>query len=750
MIRQRREPTDTTINAELAKLAEQTFLCAFSGFCVERCRRPRLRASALTLFLAVILGGESSSARGQVVTFSKDIAPILFDQCATCHRPGGGAPFSLLTYDDARRRATLIGRVTARRYMPPWKAEPGFGNFAGERRLADAQLALIQQWVKGGSPEGDRRDLPVTPKWPGEWRLGTPDLVVTMPEPYQLNADGLDVFRTFVVRIPIAAGRFVKAFEFHPGTPAAVHHASIKIDRTRSSRQLDDEEPGPGYEGGGGRNAAFPDGHFLAWTQGQLPYWLPEGMAWRLEPDSDLVVELHMMPTGKPETVQASVGLFFTDQAPSRMSYIVRLGSQTIDIPAGQSAYSVKDRFVLPVDVDVLGVQPHAHYLAKEIKAFARLPDGSTTWLLQIKDWDFKWQDVYRYREPVTLPKGTTLSMQYVYDNSSANIRNPNRPPKRVTFGQTTSSEMGNLWIQVSPRHAEDLEALDRDHTPKVLREDIAGYEKMLEEIPRDPRLHADLAFLYLSAERVADAITHLEEAVRLAPDSSSPHYALGTLLLSQKRFDDAKTHFKAAIRLKPDFSEAYNNLGVMSYAQGNLDAAIANYAAALRLEPGNAQARYNLGRALASQGKFDEATIEYRQVLKARPDDADTLSSLASVLASRGQIDEAVSRYRRALELNPNLTSALIDLAWILATSARADIHAPQEAVRLAERVATLTKYENATVLDALAVAYFSAGRTADAIRALQAAIDVASRTGLEGLADHFRQRLESYRSRE
>ena len=517
----------------------------------------------------------------------------------------------------------------------------------------------------------------------------------------------------------------------------------------RSSRLHDEEEAGPGYDDGGGRNAEFPDGHFLGWTPGQLPYMLPDGRGWRLEPDSDLVLELHMMPTGKPETLQASVGLFFTDQAPSWLPFMLRLGSQSIDIPAGEREYFVTDTFALPVDVEVLGVQPHAHNLAKEVEGFAQLPDGTTKWLLYIKDWDFKWQDVYRYREPLQLPKGTTLSMRYSYDNSAANLRNPNRPPQRVTFGQTTSSEMGNLYIQVVALNGADLAALDKNYAPKLLREDIAGFEKMLEVTPSDARLHADLAFLYLAAGRVGDATAHLLEAVRLLPDAASPHYALGTVLLNQRRFAEARQQFNDAVRLKPDLSDAYNNLGAVSQAEGKIDEAIRNYTEALRVEPDNPDAHYNLGRARASQGNVDEAIVEYRRALQIAPDDPDTLSSLASVLASKGEIDEAVVRYRRTLELRPDLPSALIDLAWILATSDRPEIRAPQEAVRLAERVADLTRYQNPTVLETLAIAYLFAGRTGEAVSTAQRALDLATRAGAEELARDIRTRLEFYKLR-
>ena len=427
-----------------------------------------------------------------------------------------------------------------------------------------------------------------------------------------------------------------------------------------------------------------------------------------------------MMPTGKPERVQVRVGLFFTDEPPLRVPYMVRLGRQSIDIPAGTRDYSVTDSYVLPVDVEVLSVQPHAHNLAREMKGFARLPDGTTTPLIYIRDWDFRWQDVYRFRRPISLPRGTTLTMQYTYDNTADNIRNPNRPPKRVTFGQTTASEMGDLWLQVAARTSSDRAALDVDYAPKMLQEDIAGDEKALEINPNAARLHADLAFCYLAAGRTADAIVQLEDAVRLEPSSAHAQYDLGTTLLKGKRLDDAAEHFDRAIRLKPDFSEAYNNRGAVQVLQGRTDEAIASYTEAVRLNTANVEARDNLASALATR---------------------------ASLLAQRDRIDEAIAHYRRALQLNADLPAALVDLAWILATSERHDVRAPDEAVRLAEHAAQMTKQQDALVLDTLAVAYFSANRLDRAISTAQAALDLASTTGRDDLAADIRRRLESFK---
>ncbi len=683
-------------------------------------------------------------ARGGPVTFNQQIAPLVREHCSTCHRPGEAAPFNLLTYEDTRSRARQIRDVASRRYMPPWKPAPGYGEFAGARRLSESDIDLIQRWVDQGALEGD----PVADREPApsarDWPLGTPDLVVEMPVPYVLASQGADTFRTFVIPIPATVpsdGNTGPA----EGPTRAIHHANLKIDPTRSSRRLDEDDAAAGFDGGSSRNARFPDGQFLGWTPGQTSR-THQDTAWRLPPASDLIVEAHMTPTGKPERIQIAVGFYFTDKPPGRVPYMLRIGSQRIDIPAGAASYVSSDSYVLPVAVDVVSVQPHAHGLAKRIEATAQLPDGAIRWLIKIDDWDFKWQDVYDFATPLSLPAGSVVTMRYTYDNSATNVRNPNVPPKRVTFGQTTSSEMGDLWLQVVTASSSDRAVLDADYAPKMLREDIAGAEKAVEIAPRDARLHADLGLCYFDAGRVTDAIAELQSSVRLDPTSASAHYDLGAVLLNEKLLGEARAQFDAAIRLKPDFSEAHNNLGVIQFLQGRIDEALGSYNEALRAAPDNAEAHYNLGRALAASHDVAGAIAHYRRALEISPDDAETHVSLAGLVATQGQIAEAVWHYRKALETNPDLPAALADLAWILAASDRPDVRSPEEAVRLAERVAKLTRYENATVLDTLAAAYFASGRIGQAIVAAKTALQRATSTGEDELANRIRDRLGVY----
>jgi tetratricopeptide (TPR) repeat protein len=336
--------------------------------------------------------------------------------------------------------------------------------------------------------------------------------------------------------------------------------------------------------------------------------------------------------------------------------------------------------------------------------------------------------------------------MEYTYDNSAANPRNPNRPPKRVTYGQTSSSEMGSLWVQVLPRSEGDRAILDAQFSPKLLRDDIAGYEQMREINPRDARLRGALGYGYLEAGRLADAVAEFAEAVRLTP-SAERHYELAGALLQNQKLSEAEAHFAEALRLKPELAEALYGLGVVRQQEGRLDAAIDFYRRALQFNLHYVDAYYNLGRALAEQGHAEAAIAEYRRGLELNPDDAETRRSLAAALASTNHTEEAVSEYRAALTLIPDLPGALLDLAWILATSDRPGIRNPEEAVRLAERAAELTHQQNPSVLDTLAAAYAAHGQIERAISTADLAVQLAGRAGDTELALRIQQRLDFYR---
>src|SRR6187551_2595491 len=249
--------------------------------------------------------------RQSQVTFTRDVAPILFSACASCHRPEGVAPFPLLTYDDSRKHAAAIVAATRDRVMPPWKPEPGYGEFLDERRLTREQIATLQRWFDGGLVEGDPALLPRPPTWTGQWQLGTPDVVIETP-PYTLRASGDDVYRNFVLPIETSTTRYIRAWEFLPSS-RAVHHATMQFDPTRSSRHLDEQDPEPGYEGLVPHSAMSPDGYFLGWLPGLASNAAPRGMSWPLPTGADLILMMHLKPAGSTETIRARLGLYFSD-----------------------------------------------------------------------------------------------------------------------------------------------------------------------------------------------------------------------------------------------------------------------------------------------------------------------------------------------------------------------------------------------------------------------------------------------------
>jgi Tfp pilus assembly protein PilF len=594
----------------------------------------------------------------QPVTFNRDVAPLIFDKCSTCHRPGGPAPFSLMTYADARQRASLIASVTAKRFMPPYRGDTDAGAFVGQKRLTDTDIALLARWAEEGAPEGDSGDAPPPPSFPAGWQLGRPDLVVTTPEPYLLTAEPSDVFRIFVIPLPVSATTYVTGIEFHPGNARVVHHANIRLDRTAGSRELDARDPAPGYDGLLARSAVYPDGHFLGWTPGQVAPLVASDLAWRLEPGTDLVVQLHMQPGGAPERVQPEIGVFFSDTPPTRTPTILRLGSQGIDIPPGDSRYAVTDSYVLPVDVELHAVQPHAHYRLREARGTATLPDGSTRVLLDIDNWDFRWQHVYRYARPVALPKGTRVAMSYWYDNSADNPRNPQLPPERVYWGQRSFDEMGDLWFQFTTQGDAERTLFHAQVVAKMTTEDVIGYETMLRANPNDAELHDDVALLYLSLRRADKAVGHFTRSTELKPGNAAAHFNLATALTVAGDLDKAVRAYREALRLRPGYGAALNNLGSVLAAQGHTEDAIAQFRAAAKADHSNVQAHRNLAWHIAHQPNASATLREEaiaageRAAALTRRRDANVLDALAAAYAAGGFGDKASTTAAEAQRL--------------------------------------------------------------------------------------------------
>ena len=577
------------------------------------------------LACAAFVGGfRRLQRRAQRVTYAREIAPIVLTKCAPCHRPGEAGPFNLLTYEDVSRRARQIRSVTQRRFMPPWKPVAGYAAFRGDRSLTPGQVDLIARWVDADAPLGDPRDLPPTPAWPTGWQLGQPDLIVRLPEPYTLRAEGKDVYRNFVIPAPVKGTHYISAWEFRPGT-RAIHHAILNVDRLGLARRSDAKDPEPGFGGMDVGNVQSADGFYLVWAPGSTPTPPDPARAWRIDEHTDLVLQLHMQPRGREDTIRPTIGLYFSNHAPTAQLFKIRIGDAPIEIPPGDQHYTVHDDYTLPVDVDVIGLFPHAHYLAKTMRSWATLPDGKQKGLLKIDDWDFNWQDTYTYAEPIALPAGAVLSMEFVYDNSDANTRNPSHPPKRVVTGETSTDEMGNITFQVLAHDAQGL-----------IRLRVAAYERLV-----------------------------------LRDDTARNEYNLGNALADDGRTGDAIGCYARAIAKEPALAPAHFNLANLRMVTGDVDGAIAEYRFALALTPESVGAHVNLGRALETRGGLPEALAEYRAAIAVGPGEALGHAALGAALGKEGDRAGAIEQFRQALAIEPSNT-AVRDALGALAADAR------------------------------------------------------------------------------
>jgi mono/diheme cytochrome c family protein len=426
-------------------------------------------AAAAWLTAVTVTSSSPQGAGAGAVTFSETIAPIVYANCVSCHRPGEAAPFSLISYEDVSKRGSLIAKVTESRYMPPWHAEPGFGDFADERRLTDAQIASIAEWVKPGMPRGDASRMPNVPVFTDGWQLGKPDLILEMREAFEVPSDGPDIYRNFAIPMDLTEDKWIRAVEYRPSNRRVVHHAIFQFVRAGAVADLVGADGKPGF--GGAMLArmvpAFaPAGDLGGWAVGGTPRFLPSDLRWTLNKNSDFVLQIHFHPTGKPETERSTIGLYF---APAPAVRKVRELSApgffgvlaNIDIPAGEKNYEVKASARTFANMRAYSVMAHAHYLGKEMKAIATLPDGTTRPMLWIKNWDFNWQDGYVYKQPVDLPRGTRIDVTITWDNSAENPRNPCNPPRRVRWGFQSTDEMGGVVFQTMTASDEDETALD-------------------------------------------------------------------------------------------------------------------------------------------------------------------------------------------------------------------------------------------------------------------------------------------------
>ena len=342
-----------------------------------------LRRMSRWIALALAMTPAASSAAPP--TFERDIAPIVYQKCAPCHRPGEAGPFSLLSYADVKKRAGQIATVTRSGYMPPWLPERGYGDFADERRLTAEEIETIARWVSDGAPEGAPAGIS-PPQFTDGWQLGKPDLVLEAGGPFELPASGPDVYWNFIFTPGLTARRWVRAIEIRPGERRLVHHANLLVDRTGSAR-LQEPAPGKGFPGMDlviTRSPFDPDGHLLFWKPGSTPHVEPDGFAWRLDPGNELVLNAHLQPSGKPEQVRPSIGLYFTDRPadqvpaadPTRSRCGARHPGRARAISRSRTISSCRSMPIFWRSIRTLTTW------GSVLEAWATLPDGSKKWLV--------------------------------------------------------------------------------------------------------------------------------------------------------------------------------------------------------------------------------------------------------------------------------------------------------------------------------------------------------------------------------
>lgn len=441
------DPTGAVRYVGLVDNAPEALEAVLAG---QQVKKPRVLAKGCFIFTEK---ADSAAASGAKVTYSKDIAPILNKNCVVCHRKGDVAPFALTNYAEVKPWASMIQVYTKKRLMPPWKATPGHGDFLDSRWLTDAELGKIATWAGTGAPEGNKKDLPAAPKLhvAGTWALGNPDTTLKAPKPYQLEAEGKDVYRNFTLPIDFNEDRYISAIDFKPDNPSIVHHMIAYVDLDGSTVARREGKDGqPGWDVSGGGSGIQKEDWAEGWAPGMNPRRQPEGVAIKVPKGAKLVLQIHYHKSGKPETDNSAIGLYWAKTPVTSVRRVMPLGTPFFFLPPGKENQEVRANMTVPVNVTLREILPHMHMLGKTMKVWATLPDGSEKKLVFIQNWDFNWQMAYRYSEPIKLPRGTKLSLVATYDNTTKNPNQPSNPPKMVTFGEQTTDEMCFAFLAFS------------------------------------------------------------------------------------------------------------------------------------------------------------------------------------------------------------------------------------------------------------------------------------------------------------
>jgi len=398
----------------------------------------RARIAGLAVSAACIAFGASTKSE---ITYSKDVAPIIYNKCATCHRAGEIGPMSLLNYGETRPWAKSIKQAVVGKVMPPWFADPNVGHFSNDARLPQSEIDTIAKWVDNGAPEGNKADLPPAPKFVEGWVLGKPDVVIEMPESFEVPAEGVIPYKYFTAKTDFTEDKWVRGVEIRAGQRSVVHHIILSLR----------EPGGPSATGAAGDVRTGRSVQLAGTAPGLQPKMYREGVARLIKAGSEIVFQMHYTPNGKATKDKSYVGLFFAKEPPTQLSGGGSAMNFRFKIPAGEANHEVKSTWTAPEDVDLTGMTPHMHVRGKDFKYIAIYPDGREEVLLNVPKYDFNWQLHYTLAEPKFLPKGTRIDCIAHYDNSTNNKYNPD-PKKDVTWGDQTFEEMMIGFFDYIPR----------------------------------------------------------------------------------------------------------------------------------------------------------------------------------------------------------------------------------------------------------------------------------------------------------
>lgn len=512
---------------------------------------------------------------------------IIQRHCVECHCPDGAGPFSLTTYRDVHKRSRQIMEVIRDGVMPPWLPENATGTFVGERHVSQSDRDALNQWY-AQLPEYKASDLDAV-EWavPGKSFKRSPDASYTS-ESYDLTPDGLDIYQNFLIPIDLDQQRYLDAVEIVPSNRRVTHHVLMRIDeQALLRRRMGDQRTLLSTD----MTDVSASGHIIGWQPGRDFSPFSEGLSWPLKGAVDLALEAHLRPSGKKESVQFTVHLYFTDKPPTRMVQKFALGNLDFTIPAGEREFVVRDHFRIPVDVRIYSILPHAHYIARSIRAEAVMPDGNRLNLIDIRHWQFDWQNLFTYRDPVDLPAGTEIHVEFIYDNSADNPSNPFNPPRTIQYGPNTSDEMAEVWIQlVSVRESESAtlgEAIDR----KIIHLLKKKFEREIAEFPQNA-VALDKLGRYLFFERRYDeSLNYFGRALAVDQGNFLTHYYCGLIYRIKNQLDFAKYHFEESVKLNPGYYKNYGNLGALFLGRRQYAEARRAFEKALELNPGDSLA---------------------------------------------------------------------------------------------------------------------------------------------------------------